>query len=145
MRIFFTDDCAIFFLKMCKNPSHKHLLTELFDFFKNRNSPNGWSTGYRISKGPKGGLFLKDRFEGSGGYRFYFLVTISDNDVIISSFYPKKGKYSKSDLSTKQIKASLKSAIQSKIDNNRHEVQFNVAEKCIFLVKEVTLEKVEKK
>lgn len=136
MDIFFTKECGKNLKKICKNPSHEHLLTELYDFFQDKNSQEKWQTGYRISQGPNGGLFLKDRIEGSGGYRFYFLVTVSEEDVTISSFYPKKGKYSKDDLSTKEVKESLKSAIQSKTNCNRFQVNFDSENKKILLVEE---------
>jgi len=146
MEIFFTIDCYKKFKKICKNSSHEHLFSGLYGFFKERESLEKWKTGFRISQGPNGGLFLKDRFEGSGGYRFYFLLTISEEDVTISSFYPKKGKHSKKDLTTSETKESLKSGIQSRIDKNRFKVKFDPADKKISFISElIKPEKIELK
>lgn len=111
---------------------------DLCNFFKNKRIEEIFSLPILVA--PNDNFrFIKSRIANSkttngksGGYRVYFCVDLSKETVYFIGFYPKNGKYGKTDLLKEELKKLLnkfneekqkEKLIQVDINNNMQEVK----------------------
>jgi hypothetical protein len=106
MRLFCTEEFKKELGTLKKNNSHAHVEAELVDNYCNKS----------FSDATKGDLlfdlvnakFVKKRLSGRGGFRFYVLAVISDENVYLTWVHPKKGFHGMDNTSTARQKELLK-------------------------------------
>lgn len=99
--------------KYKKCDSYLRCCNDLCSYFKDRDTETIYSHPYLISEG-NNWRFIKSRLENSNsgkgksnGYRLYYFVDRTTEEVILLGFYPKVGKYGQSDLTKTEIKKIL--------------------------------------
>ena len=89
MKIFCTEDFKIEFEKLIRKKSYSSIEIDIIEYFFN-NEKNHLATGTRLNNNNET-PYIKKRLNGSGGFRFYFLLIIKDENLFLMFVHPKTG------------------------------------------------------
>lgn len=107
MRLFCTEEFKKELSTLRKNNSHAHVEAELVDAYCNK--PFSDVLGGDLLYDLKTAKFVKKRLSGRGGFRFYVLAVISDENVYLTWVHPKSGFHGMDNISTVKQKELLTS------------------------------------
>jgi len=107
MNIFCSPRFKKEFENLIKKNSYKSLEKDIYLYFL--NGSDNLLSGSRLNNSIDA-PFIKKRLNGSGGYRFYFLIIIKNDNLYLSYVHPKTGVYG-----ADNIKDEFKAEIQKEI------------------------------
>lgn len=97
-----------------KNNSYSNCCDDLCNFFKDKDIETIYNRPEVLHEST-GWKYMKSRIENSNngkgkssGYRIYYYVDREKETIVILGFYPKTGKYGKSDISESEAKVLIK-------------------------------------
>ncbi len=114
MAIYCIESFKAEFEKLIKNNSYSSLEQDIIDYFFNKTFEKLLS-GTRLNNSNTT-PYIKKRLNGSGGFRFYFLAIVKDENLYLMFVHPKTGSHGFDNISDdskkflyKEVLASLKS------------------------------------
>ncbi|WP_297097523.1 hypothetical protein [uncultured Draconibacterium sp.] len=115
MNIFCTDRFKIEFEKLLSKKQYRTLKQDFIKYFFNKKIEELLSgTNLNNSKETP---YIKKRLRGSGGYRFYFLILIKEENLYLMFLHPKTGPYGAPNINN-ESKAMLYKDILEKIKSD---------------------------
>jgi hypothetical protein len=130
MAIFCIEEFKAEYDKLNKNNSYSTLEKDLIDYFFDKPIEQLLS-GSRLN-GSNENPYIKKRLKGSGGYRFYFLVIVKDNNLYLLFVHPKTGSLGFDNV-TDESKAYLYKTVLDAIKNKKYYRLEVVDEKISFI------------
>ena len=115
MRIFCIQEFKDEFEKLKSKKAYQTLEKDLISYFFDK-SVSELSSGIRLNNSAET-PFIKKRLLGSGGYRFYYLLIIRNDDLYLMFVHPKTGPFGSENI-TDQSKAFLYKRVLFSIKNN---------------------------
>jgi hypothetical protein len=115
MTVYCLDDFKKEFEKLKKNKSYNDIEIEIIGYFFNK-SINELLSGTRLNNSETS-PYIKKRLKGRGGYRFYFLIIIKDENLFLMFVHPKTGAEGATSI-TEESKSHLYKKILSCIKSN---------------------------
>lgn len=115
MEVFCTERFKQEFFSLLSHKPYRNLETEIIEYFFGRDI-NEIQSGTRLNNSLET-PFIKKRLNGSGGYRFYFLVVVKDKNVYLTFVHPKTGPKG-SDNITDESKAAIQKEVYEAIRSN---------------------------
>ncbi|HEX8376837.1 MAG TPA: hypothetical protein VF602_03400 [Pedobacter sp.] len=123
MKVFCLQRFRDEFLKLHTIKSYRSLEPEIISYFFNKELTQVQS-GTRLNNSAET-PFIKKRLNGAGGFRFYFLLILKDEDLYLAYVHPKTGPQG-SDNITDESKAALQKEVYDSIKtSNLFEVTTN--------------------
>ena len=89
MKIFCLADFKVEFEKLKSKNSYNSIESDVIDYFFNK-SVQDLSAGTRLNNSSET-PYIKKRINGKGGFRFYFLLIIKDENLFLMFVHPKTG------------------------------------------------------
>ncbi len=89
MKIFCIADFKVEFEKLKSKNSYNSIEADVIDYFFNK-SVQDLSSGTRLNNSSET-PYIKKRINGKGGFRFYFLLIIKDENLFLMFVHPKTG------------------------------------------------------
>ena len=89
MKIFCLADFKVEFEKLKPKNSYNSIESDVIDYFFNK-SVQDLSAGTRLNNSSET-PYIKKRINGKGGFRFYFLLIIKDENLFLMFVHPKTG------------------------------------------------------
>jgi len=114
MLIYCIEEFKTEFVKLKGKKAYRTLESSIIDYFFNKTAQQ-LNNGTRLNHSETA-PFIKKRLRGKGGYRFYFLLLIKDDNAYLSFVHPKTGPYG-SDNITDESKAMLQKRLYESIKN----------------------------
>jgi hypothetical protein len=130
MAIFCIEEFKTEYDKLIKSKSYSTLEKDLIIYFFDKPIEELLS-GSRLN-GSNENPYIKKRLKGSGGYRFYFLVIVKDNNLYLMFVHPKTGSFGYDNVKD-ESKAYLYKTVLDAIKNKNYYRLEVVDEKLTFL------------
>lgn len=108
MKIFCLEEFKIEFEKLKNKKSYNSIEKDIIGYFFNKTVEE-LSAGTRLNNSSDA-PYIKKRLNGSGGFRFYFLLIIKDENLYLMFVHPKTGS-----LGTDNIKDEYKAVLYQKV------------------------------
>ena len=104
MNIFCLAEFKVEFEKLKSKNSYSSIESDMIDYFFNKTVEE-LSTGTRLNNSSTT-PYIKKRINGRGGFRFYFLLIIKDENLFLMFVHPKAGSLGNENI-TDESKAYL--------------------------------------
>lgn len=130
MQIFCINDFKKEYETLIKKRSYKPLEEAIISYFHNKKPNDLKLKGARLNQSHDA-PFIKQRLNGSGGFRIYFLLLVKENKVYLAFVHPKtgsKGAESITDKSKGLLQKRLYDAIKT---NNLFRITLNKKQNSI--------------
>lgn len=118
------------FEKLLKNNSYSSLEQEIIDYFFNKPFEKLLS-GTRLNNSNTT-PYIKKRLSGSGGFRFYFLAIVKDENLYLMFVHPKTGSHGFDNITDesktylyKTVLASIKSKDYYEVKTEKNKLIFS--------------------
>ena len=133
MNIFCLSEFKVEFEKLKSKNSYNSIEQDIIDYFFG-NSVQDLCTGTRLNNSSTT-PYIKKRINGRGGFRFYFLIIIKDENVFLMFVHPKTGSLGYENI-TDESKAYLYKKVLNCIKtNDLFELTLNSDKKVIIFKK----------
>jgi hypothetical protein len=130
MKIFCIQEFKDAFDKLISNKSYKTIEKDLIDYFFNKKFQE-LCNGTRLNNSTET-PYIKKRLNGSGGFRFYFLLIMKDENLYLMFVHPKTGSMGAENI-TDESKAYLYKKVLSNIKtNDLFELSLDKSNKILF-------------
>jgi hypothetical protein len=129
MDIFCLEDFKVEFEKLKGKKSYSSIEDDIIKYFFGKNAQE-LSSGVRLNNSSET-PYIKKRKNGSGGFRFYYLLIIKDEKLYLMFVHPKTGALGSENI-TDESKAYLyKKVLDSIISNDLYQLTLNEENKKI--------------
>jgi hypothetical protein len=129
MDIFCLEDFKVEFEKLKGKKSYSSIEDDIIKYFFGKNAQE-LSSGVRLNNSSET-PYIKKRINGSGGFRFYYLLIIKDEKLYLMFVHPKTGALGSENI-TDESKAYLyKKVLDSIISNDLYQLTLNEENKKI--------------
>jgi hypothetical protein len=129
MDIFCLEDFKVEFEKLKGKKSYSSIEDDIIKYFFGKNAQE-LSSGVRLNNSSET-PYIKKRINGSGGFRFYYLLIIKDEKLYLMFVHPKTGALG-SEYITDESKAYLyKKVLDSIKSNDLYQLTLNEENKKI--------------
>jgi hypothetical protein len=129
MDIFCLEDFKVEFEKLKGKKSYSSIEDDIIKYFFGKNAQE-LSSGVRLNNSSET-PYIKKRINGSGGFRFYYLLIIKDEKLYLMFVHPKTGALGSENI-TDESKAYLyKKVLDSIKSNDLYQLTLNEENKKI--------------
>jgi hypothetical protein len=129
MDIFCLEDFKVEFEKLKGKKSYSSIEDDIIKYFFGKNAQE-LSSGVRLNNSSET-PYIKKRINGSGGFRFYYLLIIKDEKLYLMFVHPKTGALGSENI-TDESKAFLyKKVLDSIKSNDLYQLTLNEENKKI--------------
>lgn len=129
MDIFCLEDFKVEFEKLKGKKSYSSIEDDIIKYFFGKNAQE-LSSGVRLNNSSET-PYIKKRINGSGGFRFYYLLIIKDEKLYLMFVHPKTGTLGSENI-TDESKAYLyKKVLDSIKSNDLYQLTLNEENKKI--------------
>jgi hypothetical protein len=129
MDIFCLEDFKVEFEKLKGKKSYSSIEDDIIKYFFGKNAQE-LSSGVRLNNSSET-PYIKKRINGSGGFRFYYLLIIKDEKLYLMFVHPKTGALGSENI-TDESKAYLyKKVLESIKSNDLYQLTLNEENKKI--------------
>jgi len=129
MDIFCLEDFKVVFEKLKGKKSYSSIEDDIIKYFFGKNAQE-LSSGVRLNNSSET-PYIKKRINGSGGFRFYYLLIIKDEKLYLMFVHPKTGALGSENI-TDESKAYLyKKVLDSIKSNDLYQLTLNEENKKI--------------
>ena len=129
MEIFCLEDFKVEFEKLKTKKSYNSIEQDIIDYFFNKNALELCS-GVRLNNS-RDAPYIKKRINGRGGFRFYYLLIIKDENLYLMFVHPKTGNMGAENI-TDESKAYLYKKILDCIKNKElYKMSVNLESGCL--------------
>ena len=126
MNIYCTEEFFKEYNKLLKKKSYNKLDQDLISYFF-ENDIDQISTGINLNQDQEK-PFIKKRISGSGGFRIYFYLIISDQKAYLTFVHPKTGSIGSDNLKKESIARLQKEILQNIKSNDLYKLTVKVTE-----------------
>lgn len=142
MDIFCTHEFYTVYLGLAKQKAYRELGDELAEYFFRKDAED-LESGRRLN-GNCPIPYIKKRIEGSGGYRIYYLLQISESKSLLLFIHPKNGPDGSENIKDKFKKLYYKQGLEAlksenylrlKLDKESGVLKFLKIEKKLVVIK----------
>ena len=129
MEFFCLEDFKVEFEKLKTKKSYNSIEQDIIDYFFNKNAQELCS-GVRLNNSSDA-PYIKKRINGRGGFRFYYLLIIKDENLYLMFVHPKTGNMGAENI-TDESKAYLYKKILDCIKNKElYKMSINSESGCL--------------
>jgi hypothetical protein len=129
MEVFCLEDFKVEFEKLKTKKSYNSIEQDIIDYFFNKNVQELCS-GIRLNNSSDA-PYIKKRINGRGGFRFYYLLIIKDENLYLMFVHPKTGNMGAENI-TDESKAYLYKKILDCIKNKElYKMSINSESGCL--------------
>jgi hypothetical protein len=133
MNIYCLDDFKDQFQKLISKNAYKSLEKEIISYFFDKTI-NELCSGRRLN-GHSENPYIKKRLNGRGGFRFYFLLILKNEDLYLMFVHPKTGPMGASNINNDSITHLYKKILKCIKSNKLHVLTLNKSKKKIIFSK----------
>lgn len=134
MEIFCIEEFKSEFDKLKRKKSYSTLEKDFIDYFFNK-TVDQLKTGSLLNNNHESS-YIKKRINGSGGFRFYYLIIIKDNKLYLMFIPPKAGTHGSSNIKDKAKTDLYKKVYEDIKSNNLYKLELSSDNKLSFINQE---------
>ncbi len=129
MKIYCLDRFKLEFDKLKSKKSYRSIEQDIISYFFGKTTSE-LASGTRLNNSVDP-LYIKKRINGSGGFRFYFLLIIKNDALYLMFVHPKTGSMGASNITDESKAALYKQVLADIQENNLFELSLDKAKSKI--------------
>jgi len=129
MEIYCLEDFKVEFDKLKKKNSYKQIESQIIEYFFNKTVIE-LASGVRLNNSDDS-PYIKKRLNGSGGFRFYFLLIIKQENLYLMFVHPKTGSLGADNITDESKALLYKKVLECIQTNDLYKVTLNAENRTL--------------